>query len=405
MTSRGPGSPKPRRGEGGFTLTEMMISVTIMLTVTAAVFQLLNPAQGTFQAQPEVADIQQRMRVAVDSLAKDIVMAGAGSYLGAQNGALTNYFAPVMPYYFKDDTAVSDYYDDTAITILYVPPTPAQTNVVQALGNNSQELDVDAQMNCGADKKDQLCGFEEGMRVLIFDVDGSWDTMTITNVQDAALHLQHSGKLNGTYDSGNATLTQVATHTYYLKKDAVNKTYELRHFDGYQTDLPVVDNIVDLKFEYFGEPQPPRRLLNKSLVDDVGPWTTYGPKPLDLAATHPSNAWPQGETCVYAVVDGQHVPRPELQVLGNGSGQVRLDESILTDGPWCPYATSDVKFDADLLRIRRVRIKLRVQAALEHMRGAGPLFMNPGTSTSAERRVPDQQITFDITPRNMSLGR
>jgi hypothetical protein len=380
------------------------VSVTIMLAVTGAVFQLLNPAQGTFEAQPEVADLQQRMRVAIDSLAKDIVMTGAGSYMGQQSGTLTNYFAPMMPYKYADDQPTSDYFDPTAITILYVPPTPAQTNVVQAIGNNSQEIDVEAQANCGTDKKDQLCGFEEGMRALIFDIDGSWDTMTITNVQDQALHLQHSGKLNGQYDSGSATITQVATHTYYLKKDLSAKTFELRHFDGYQTDVPIVDNVVDLQFEYFGEPQPPRRIVAKPLSDPTGPWTTYGPKPLALGVTKAPYA--AGESCIWAVQDGQHVPRPPLDaVLGNGTGQVKLEESTLTDGPWCPNAAADVRFDADLLRIRRVRVRLRVQVAKEHLRGPGSLFMYPGTATSAERRVPDQQVTFDITPRNMNLGR
>ena len=57
-------SPKPRldlRGEGGFTLIEMLVASGIMLAVTAAVFQLMNPAQGVFKAQPEVADLQQRL--------------------------------------------------------------------------------------------------------------------------------------------------------------------------------------------------------------------------------------------------------------------------------------------------------------------------------------------------------
>jgi hypothetical protein len=406
---RGLGSPKPRRGEGGFTLTEMLIAVTIMMVVTGAVFQLLNPTQGVFQAQPEVADMQQRMRVAVDSIGKDLVMAGAGAHMGASNGgALSNFFAPIMPYKHGDNyLTVTNYFDPSAITLLYVPTTTAQTRVIEALGNNSQEMDVEAQMNCGTDKQDRLCGFKEGMRVLIFDVDGSWDIVTITNVQDAALHLQHSGKLSGKYDSGNATLTQVAAHTYYLKEDAVKKTYELRHYDGYKSDLPLVDDVVSLEFEYFGEPLPPQKLLSKPLTDAIGPWTTYGPKPLSLLVTHPSNAWPMGESCVFRVEDGQHVSR--LATLDTGLGPIKLDPTILDGsdgGPWCPHAEADSKFDADLLRIRRVRVKLRVQAAADQLRGpAGLLFKKGGTSTSSSRFVPDHEIRFDVTPRNMNLGR
>ena len=403
----GPGSPKRRSREGGFTLTEMLIATAIMISVTGAVFHVMNPSQGTFQAQPEVADMQQRLRVAVDSLNKDLVMAGAGTYMGASAGALYNYFAPIMPYKGGDNyQPVTNYFEPDAITLMYVPPTPAQTIVNQALGNNSQELDVQAQKNCGVDKRDQLCGFEDGMRVLIFDTDGSWDTMTITEVQDEALHLQHSGKLSGKYDSGSATLTQVATHTYYLKSDVSTATFQLRHYDGYKTDLPIVDNVVKLQFEYFGEPLPPQRIPNKPLTDPLGPWTTYGPKPLTLDKTHPSGAWPMGENCVFKVQDGQHVPRLDVLDATSPLAQIKLDPQTLQDGPWCPYAAAPVRFDADLLRVRRVRVKLRVQVGVDRLRGpAGVLFAHGGTSSGGERFVPDQEIAFDVTPRNMNLGR
>ena len=36
--------------------------------------------------------------------------------------------------------------------------------------------------------------------------------------------------------------------------------------------------------------------------------------------------------------------------------------------------------------------------------GANALWVNPGAATGA-RMVPDQQIKFDVTPRNMNLAR
>ena len=56
------------------TLMETLIGSALTMTVTGAVFSLVIPAQGTFQAQLEVADMEQRMRVAVDALTRDIVM-------------------------------------------------------------------------------------------------------------------------------------------------------------------------------------------------------------------------------------------------------------------------------------------------------------------------------------------
>jgi len=106
---------------------------------------------------------------------------------------------------------------------------------------------------------------------------------------------------------------------------------------------------------------------------------------------------------------GEQVPR--LASLGSpGEGLVRLTAAQLTDGPWCPDAASDNRYDADLLRIRTVRTIIRLQTGNALLRaslssGRGALFANPGTATNASRTVPDQSIRFDVTPRNMNLGR
>lgn len=395
---------RTRASQAGFTVTEMLIATAIMISVTGAVFSLLNPAQGTFQAQPEVSDMQQRVRVGVDSLAKDLVMAGAGAYIGGSSGSLTNYFAPIMPYRIGDISPdpVGSVFTDR-ISLIYVPATPSQTTIRDPMPINSTELKVQEQAYCPGGQQNDLCGFEEGMRVLIFNETGSWDAITITSVQDAALHLGYDGELSVKYDT-DAKITQVQTHTYYLKTDVATKTFQLRHYDGYQTDLSVVDNVVKLQFEYFGEPAPPQLIPNKSLTDTVGPWTTYGPKPPPLGVNNANDTWAAGENCIFQIQNGTQVPR--LDTLAVGVAQVKLAPASLADGPWCPDASKPERFDADLLRIQRVRVTMRVQAALASLRGpAGILFVRGGTSSSPERYVPDQELRFDITPRNMNLGR
>jgi hypothetical protein len=59
-----------------------------------------------------------------------------------------------------------------------------------------------------------------------------------------------------------------------------------------------------------------------------------------------------------------------------------------------------------MLRVRRVGVRLRVQVASADLRGpAGVLFTRGGTSLDSKRLVPDQEIRFEVTPRNMNLGR
>ncbi|MGH9254988.1 MAG: PilW family protein [Vicinamibacterales bacterium] len=237
----------------GFTLTELLIATVITLTVTAALLDVVDRARGSFQAQPERADMHQRLRVAVDALTRDLLMAGAGLEPPVA--------APVLPYRVgarDSDIDLGVFYRSDAISVLYVP-------------------------------------WGESIAV---------------------------------------------SHTYHLKTDLAARTFQLMHYDGASTDLPVVDHVVKLQFEYFGDSASP------------------------------------------------------------------LDPAMLQDGPWVPDDPDAVTFDADLLTIRRVRVLLRVQAALESMRGpSSVLFAHGGTSTSPERYLPDLELRFDVAVRNMNLGR
>jgi hypothetical protein len=400
----------------------MLAASAIMLGVTSAIFQVVNPARGTFQTQPESADLQQRLRVGVDSLTRELLMAGAGIDTGASAGPLHNVIAPVLPYRIGDSNNDPDagvFFRKDAVTLLYVPATRSQTTIRNAIPRTASQLEVESQSNCPPATADQRCGFGQGMRALLFDSSGAWDLITITGVQGEALLFSYQGELAADYAAG-ATIAQAAMHTYYLKPD----TRQLMHYDGASTDLPVIDDAVKLEFEYFGEPRPPDLLPGKEGSEAR---TTYGPAPPALGQGSPFG-WPAGENCTFLVQSnpvrpnprqpsrvppdllpsdaarsGQHAPR--LAILGDGIGQVRLAPAMLTDGPWCPSAISARRFDADLLRIRRIRIVLRVQVASEALRGRGALFMRPGTSIGGERTVPDQEISFDITPRNLNLGR
>ena len=136
------------RGErrGGFSIVEMLIATVIMMAVTGATFALMNPAQGMFVAQPEVSDMQQRLRIAVDTLQKDLLMAGAGTYSGNNKlGSLGQYVATILPDRegnitpdppgtFKCTTTFcSSLGASDTITLMYVPPTSAQTTIRDAM--------------------------------------------------------------------------------------------------------------------------------------------------------------------------------------------------------------------------------------------------------------------------------
>ncbi len=368
---------RTRRADAGYTILELLVSTAIMVTVTGAIFGLMNPAEGNAQAQPEVADMQQRMRVGSDTLSKELMMAGAGPYQGPITGSLVNFFAPILPRRVgslnPDPTTGPGSFKSDVITLAYIPNSYSQTTISQAMPPQSAETKTTGQPNCPSDKnsdKPSLCGFSEGKHVIIFDTSGNWDMFLITQVQDDAVHLQHRGDdLNYKYEAG-ASITEITDYTYYLDRN----TNQLRRYDGYALDEPLVDNVVDLRFDYFGDPNPPTQ-----------------PKPLTLGVAN----------CLYDAA-GNYVGLPVLEATEGSLAQLKPE--ILTDGPYC--GSGDSAFDVDLLRIRKVRVTVRVQAANPAFRGSdAALFMKPGKARGGDRYVPDYRLTFDITPRNLNLSR
>ena len=356
------------RSEGGYSLVELLVSAAIMLTVTGSIFALVAPSQRTSQAAPEMADLQQRMRVGADTLFKELVMAGAGPYQGATTGSLINFFAPVLPR--RAGRLNPDPFDTVrtdTITLTYVPNTYSQTWISGPMPPNSSEIKVEPEPNCP--KKDPVCDFQVGDTIIIFDSSGNFDTFDITQVQSDAAHLQHRGQgFNHQYERG-APVTQVVSFTLYLDRN----TNQLRRYNGGAIDVPMVDDVVDLQFDYFGDPDPPR-----------------APKPGFGVAN-----------CLYDEMGNYLNPG---QLPADHGGLAALTPAMLNDGPWCGAGSN--AFDVDLLRIRKVRVTLRMQASDPQFRGTDPaLFRNPGQSDGGAKLIADYQLSFEVTPRNLNLTR
>ncbi len=377
----------------GFSLVELLVATAVTLTVTAGVLSLIGPARAAFSAEPEVAIVQQRLRVMVEVLFDDLVMAGAGQ--------LNSSFAPVLPFRrgAVNDAGAGVFKSDT-ITLYYVPSKPAQTTLAADLEEFGTVLKLNPDSSCP--QTVSPCGFTAGMDVLVFDEAGSFGRFTVTAVRASPAELTVTpNAATATYRAGSRVV-QAIDRTYFLKNDTTSNAQQLMSYDGStNADLPVVDHVVGLTVEYFGDPQPP--VLKTT--DEIAPWTTYGPKPPAVGVQ--STAYPAGENCVFQIDfdSGQQVPR--LPVLGDGSNTlVRLLAGDLTDGPWCPDSTAANRWDADLLRIRRIAVTVRVEAAIDALRGpAGILFARPGTSRGGPGWVPDQEIRFQVSPRNLNRDR
>jgi hypothetical protein len=217
----------------------------------------------------------------------------------------------------------------------------------------------------GCPAADLLCGFSDDQRIAIVDRSSSFELATVRAPSPGQLPHDPAILAKPYRETDDARVVAVQAVTYY--HDSSRR--QIRRSTSLRADGPVLDQVAALTFRYFGDRAPPRY-----------------PRP------------PAGSAnCLF---DEDGLSRlPILSSPADGD-HIELSSSMLTDGPFCGIGAS--RFDADLYRIRRVRVTLRIQAAASAVRGRDPLlFRFPGRATDPRLLVPDFVIVFDVTPRNL----
>jgi prepilin-type N-terminal cleavage/methylation domain-containing protein len=350
----------------GFSFIEVLIALTILLTASATLLQVAASGQRLARTHGEATDLHQRVRVAAERLRNDLALAGAGALRGQLSGGLTGYLAPLVPARTgarAPDAPVQAFTDRISIVYVADAAWPSALSVDMAAASDDVPVSGTAP-GCPAAG---LCGFTEGTRALIVDTRGvgaGHDLFTVTGTAGALGHGGPNPPFHRAFDAADSLVVPVVQRIYSF--DRANRRLMLS--DGYQSDMPLIDNVVDVRFAYFA---------------DGAPSSVSAP--------------PEGTgSCVY---HAGSPPVPRLDELG-GAGLHQLTLAQMTDGPECGAGPG--AFDGDLLRIRLVRVTLRLEAAADDVRGTGPLFLRPGRSSNAFSYVPDYELTFDVAPRNMT---
>jgi type II secretory pathway pseudopilin PulG len=324
-----------RADQSGFTLTEILIASAIFMAASIPFFYLAAGAQRLARSQSEAVDLHQRARVAADKLRQDLTMAGAGPPQGRSMEALVSYLAPIVPLRSgirSPDAELTAFGD--RFSIIYVPGDGWQALLQTDMPSPSAGLVLQPLPGCPSVG---LCGFTEGLHAMLLDTSGrgqGYEVFTVTGTAGELLHDSPNGPFSRAYGAADAAVVPVVQRVYYFDRSS----RRLMLYDGFQSDVPLVDNVVELRISYFGDAIP-------------------------------------------------------------GPGLEQLALSAFTDGPF--LGVSPHRFDADLLRIRVVRVTVRLQAAADDVRGRGSLFARPGRSNSGYSYVPDFEVTFDVAPRNL----
>jgi len=289
----------------GYALLEVLLGAAIACGTCAVLFQFAVAAQAATAAQGDAADQQQRLRVAAETLRRDLAMAGAGPSRGAARGPLIRVLPPVVPARIgitnpdPELTARTD-----RLSVVYVPEARAQAVLRSAMATAASPLAIDGSPICAAATGGD---FAAGDRAIVYDASRAgapYELLTVGSVDAARDLLIPTAPLSHAYPAG-ARIALVTVRVYYL--DAA--TRRLMVYDGDRSDVPLVDRVLNMRVTYLADPRP----------------------------------------------DAVSIPLSDL----GGTAPQRLTLAQLTDGPVAGEAP--YRFDADLLRVRRIQIALTLQ--------------------------------------------
>jgi hypothetical protein len=356
-----------RREEGGFSLVELLVATAITVTVTALACALALEANRAWRVDGARIDLHQRARVAVDSITRALMESGAGPHTGTALGPLLRQLPPIVPRRTGRLRAdAPGVFRTDAFTVVRVMPEAEHAELLLPLAAGGGTIEIAPSPTCAL----PACGFEVGSTALVTSADGMYDLFTVLAVAGRTLSLRHHGTgAHPSYPAGSPVLVAEVTTFHH---DVASQI--LRRYDGDSADSPSVDDVVGVRVEYYGGAEPPR--------------------------------WPRGTlgvaNCLYES-DGTYrstllpiLPAPVPLA-------VPLSGVMLSDGPWC--GSGGNQFDADLLRVRQVRVTLRLQASDPAVRGADPAwFRVAGVASRGASMVQDLTVVAGVGPRNLRTG-
>lgn len=326
-------------------LTELLVSVAIVLGLLGVVFELVDPSDGTVAVQSLAADLQQRQRAALAEFHRHLLLAGSGPHPGL-NGIVAHLrpaVAPALRGMAGDRSPGTD-----RLSVLYAPPGESGAQLAGDVTTSPATVGLVPVGSCPLP-----CGLSDrrGGLALVFDTGGRSDLYRITDLNGAAAVLEHVGGGTPVYRAGSF-IAPVIIRGFYLDRDAE----QLRVHNGAGSDLPVVEGVVEFAVRYFGVPQPA-----------VPPAAVMAP-------------------CLAAVAAAAPV----------ASGGGIMDLGVLTDDSSCGGA---MPFDVDLFRIRRVRVELT-------LRVADPVWRRPAAGAPSmpvrNAAIRDVVASLDVTPRSLA---
>jgi hypothetical protein len=377
-----------KQASSGFTIVELLVSAAVTLAILGVAVVMVAQARHALDRGSMGLDGAQRLRAGFDVVARDLRMAGAGPETGA-GALLLPHAVPVVELLAPAPSRRAEAPEFGIVRVTAAPRSAAHGRLASmAVPGNS--LRLRAPPDC---PDIPVCGFRAETPAVVYDGSGAFERVTITGVDPASWSVSVSPALSRAYPPG-AMLTEISQSTFGVDVEADGSGRLMRHTAGGAVQ-PIVDHVVAFAVSAFGDALPPSPGRTPQSLP------TYGPAPPPPEIDDPRDPWPAGENCTITRAAGGLL-LPRLPELGGPGELVAIGAAQLQDGPWCEGPSGEV-YDADLYRLRRIDIRLRVEASAAQFRGPASVMFSRGGHGQAQSWVPDLELTLSVSPPN--LGR
>jgi hypothetical protein len=216
------------------TLVETLVATALTLALSGTVLSLVVAGHAIARTQPETSDLQQRARVALQTIGAELRDAGAGLDRGPLAGPLVARFPPVAPS------------ADGGVTIWTVTSRDAQASPEMAIAPGATVVTLHD--NAGCLPAEPACAFSAGMSVMAFTSGGCRTVFRVASVTAAALQL--AAPLSGCALDPGSAVAEADVHTFRVDLSARQL---VRRDEATGSSAPVLDGVVSFTAAYFAD--------------------------------------------------------------------------------------------------------------------------------------------------------
>ena len=219
------------RRNSGFSLVELLVSLTICSIIAAVIGAMVPTARAAFEQTPAALELEQRGRTAIEAIGQAVRSTGVIDMV------------PPLVLSVPDPSRERFTHLLAIAKILYA----AESTLAADQQGSSGDLVLSA-LSCPA--VPDVCGFTPGASVVIADGAGRFDLFTVAATNSGLHSMSSSVPFAQPYPAGSVVV-EIDSHTFRLDSQPDgSKTLVRETVAG--AIQPIVDHVADLSFKVSG---------------------------------------------------------------------------------------------------------------------------------------------------------